>query len=203
MNKTCRTVRALARRIYRQTVFQSNLIILVFQGCWKLINPTKSRTRPLHDHNTFSCYACEKVKLPVIYGIWSPITVSTSSRCLNFLIYLSIYVSVYLSVCLSIYLQPFVGPWPLFSFLILHTVGRAPWSRDQPVARPLPMYKTTHRHPYVEWDSNPRSQRSSERRQFMSQTARPWYCMFIKILMRYVGLSEKEWQLNCASTRVH
>jgi hypothetical protein len=32
-------------------------------------------------------------------------------------------------------LQPFVGPWPLFSFLILYTVGRAPWTGDQPIAR--------------------------------------------------------------------
>jgi hypothetical protein len=27
--------------------------------------------------------------------------------------------------------------------------------------------KHTHKHPYLEWDSNPRSQRLSERRQFM------------------------------------
>jgi hypothetical protein len=30
-----------------------------------------------------------------------------------------------------------------------------------------------HRHPCLEWDSKPRSQRSSKRRQFMPQTARP------------------------------
>jgi hypothetical protein len=30
-----------------------------------------------------------------------------------------------------------------------------------------------NRHPYLEWNSNPRSQRSSERKQFMPQTARP------------------------------
>jgi hypothetical protein len=30
-----------------------------------------------------------------------------------------------------------------------------------------------HKHPFLEWDSNPRLQRSSERRQFMPQTARP------------------------------
>jgi hypothetical protein len=40
-------------------------------------------------------------------------------------------------------LQPFVGPWPLFSFLILYTVGRTPWRGDQPVARPLPTHRTT------------------------------------------------------------
>jgi hypothetical protein len=40
-------------------------------------------------------------------------------------------------------LQPFVGPWPLFSFLILYTVDRTSWTRDQPVTRPLPTHRTT------------------------------------------------------------
>jgi hypothetical protein len=39
-------------------------------------------------------------------------------------------------------LQPLVGSWPLFSFLILYTVGRTPWTGDQPVARPLPAHRT-------------------------------------------------------------
>jgi hypothetical protein len=30
-------------------------------------------------------------------------------------------------------LQPFGGPWLLFSFLILNTVGRISWTRDQPL----------------------------------------------------------------------
>jgi hypothetical protein len=30
-----------------------------------------------------------------------------------------------------------------FSFLILYTVGMTPWSRDQPVARPLPTHRRT------------------------------------------------------------
>jgi hypothetical protein len=35
-------------------------------------------------------------------------------------------------------LQPFVGPCPLFQFLDpIYTVGRTPWTGDQPVARPL------------------------------------------------------------------
>jgi hypothetical protein len=51
----------------------------------------------------------------------------------------------------------------LFSFLILYTVGRTPWMGDQPVARPLPTHRITqtqdkHRHPCLEWDSNPRFQ---------------------------------------------
>jgi hypothetical protein len=44
---------------------------------------------------------------------------------------------------LSMAQQPFVWPWPLFSSLILYTVGRAPWTGDQPVARPLPIHRTT------------------------------------------------------------
>jgi hypothetical protein len=30
-----------------------------------------------------------------------------------------------------------------FSFLILYTVGRTPWTGDQPVERPLPIHRTT------------------------------------------------------------
>jgi hypothetical protein len=57
---------------------------------------------------------------------------------------------------------------------LFYADGRTPWTSDQPVARPLPkhtttqtQYKGTHRHPRLEWDSNPRSQHSSERKHFM------------------------------------
>jgi hypothetical protein len=39
-------------------------------------------------------------------------------------------------------LQTLVGPWPLFQFLSLLHSGRTPWTGDQPVARPLPAYRT-------------------------------------------------------------
>jgi hypothetical protein len=95
----------------------------------------------------------------------------------------------------SMALQSFC--WTLttfFSFLILYTAGRAPWTGDQPVARPLPthrisahtdtidqrwsrcwgrwrpsptIYIHTYRHPCLELHSNRQSQRSSKRRQFM------------------------------------
>jgi hypothetical protein len=39
-------------------------------------------------------------------------------------------------------LQPFVGPWPLFQFLKLYTVGRTTQTGYQPVARPLPAHRT-------------------------------------------------------------
>jgi hypothetical protein len=61
-------------------------------------------------------------------------------------IYLSIYLSMYLSIDLPMALQPFVGPWPLFQFFILYTVGRAPWTRDETVARPLLTHGTTQTH---------------------------------------------------------
>jgi hypothetical protein len=34
-------------------------------------------------------------------------------------------------------------PWPLFKFLVLYTVGRSPWTWDQPVPTPLPTSRTT------------------------------------------------------------
>jgi hypothetical protein len=48
------------------------------------------------------------------------------------------------SIIIIMALQPFVGPWPpFFSFLILYTVGRTPWTGDQPVVRPLPIHRTS------------------------------------------------------------
>jgi hypothetical protein len=83
--------------------------------------------------------------------------------------------------CHVIEWQPLQGPGLFFSSVIIfYTDDRTIWMSDKPVARPLPIHRTTqtqnkciHRHPCLEWDSNSRSQRSSERRQFMLQTARP------------------------------
>jgi hypothetical protein len=70
---------------------------------------------------------------------------------------------------LSVALLPSVGPWPLFRVLNpTHTVDRISWTGDQSVTRPLPTHRiNAHRHPCLEWDSNPRSQLSSERRRFI------------------------------------
>jgi hypothetical protein len=35
------------------------------------------------------------------------------------------------------------GSWLLFQFLNLYTVGRTPWTGDEPVARPLPTHRKT------------------------------------------------------------
>jgi hypothetical protein len=84
--------------------------------------------------------------------------------------------------CLCTYISTghLLGLGRFFSFLIFYTVCRVPWTGDQPVARPLPAhtgeYKdrtNAHRQPCLEWDSNTRSQHSSERICFMSYTARP------------------------------
>jgi hypothetical protein len=55
-------------------------------------------------------------------------------------IYLSVYIYVY--IYMSTAVQPFVGFWPLFSFLNFYTVGRTPWTGDQPFARALPAPRT-------------------------------------------------------------
>jgi hypothetical protein len=81
-------------------------------------------------------------------------------------------------------LQPFVWPWPLLQFRNpFYTVVRTSSMSNQPVSRPLPNHTTTqtlnkrtHKHPWLEWDSKPRSQRSSERRQFMLQT---WWPLWL------------------------
>jgi hypothetical protein len=64
-----------------------------------------------------------------------------------------------------------VGPGLFFHYHF--TDGRAPWTSDQLVARLLSKHRTTQththtKHPCPEWDSNPRSQRPSKRREFMS-----------------------------------
>jgi hypothetical protein len=52
-----------------------------------------------------------------------------------------IHPSLPLSVCQWLYSPR--GSWPLFQFLNLYTVGRTPWTGDQPVSRPLPTHRAT------------------------------------------------------------
>jgi hypothetical protein len=46
---------------------------------------------------------------------------------------------------LTIYLRIYspCEPWPLFQFLNLYTVGRTPWTGDQPVEKSLSTHRTT------------------------------------------------------------
>jgi hypothetical protein len=39
--------------------------------------------------------------------------------------------------------SPLLGLGRFLSFLIIYTVGRPPWTGDQPVARPLPTHRAT------------------------------------------------------------
>jgi hypothetical protein len=39
--------------------------------------------------------------------------------------------------------SPLLGLCRFFSFVILYTIGRTPWTGDQPVARPLITHRTT------------------------------------------------------------
>jgi hypothetical protein len=99
--------------------------------------------------------------------------------------YVCMYVSIYLYVCLSVCLPTclpislwlyslFVGPWPLFSFLVYYIVHRTSWSGDPPVSRPILAHTGQHEHrinahvySYLKRDSNLWSQCLSGRRQFM------------------------------------
>jgi hypothetical protein len=115
--------------------------------------------------------------LSVYLSIYLSIYLLVSIVCLSIYFYLSsIYLSIYLfiylyiSICLSIYLYLSInlsisiypsmylwlytscGPWPLFQYLNLYTVGGTPWTGNQPVAKPLPTHTTTQtqnkrRHP--------------------------------------------------------
>jgi hypothetical protein len=90
---------------------------------------------------------------------------------------LSVCLSVSMSVCLSIYLsmalQPFVGPWQLFQFLHLFTQSVGLLGRRSARCKAATSTQDNtnrikaHRHPCLKWDSNPRSQCLSRRRQFM------------------------------------
>jgi hypothetical protein len=83
------------------------------------------------------------------------VTLQCFVRWLNIIIIVNIIVSstsrspyclpfIFSFIHLSIALQPVVGPSPLLQFRkLFYTVGRTPWTSDQPVARPLPTHRTT------------------------------------------------------------
>jgi hypothetical protein len=80
---------------------------------------------------------------------------------------------IFLSICLSIHpsmaLQSFVGPWSFFffSFLIFYTVGRTPWTGDQPVTRLIPPKRIAQTQ-CLKWVLKSRSQFWGRWKQFMS-----------------------------------
>jgi hypothetical protein len=55
-------------------------------------------------------------------------------------------ITIHPSVSLPTYLRlysPLLDLGHFFSFLIFYTVGRTRWTGDQPIARPLPTYRTS------------------------------------------------------------
>jgi hypothetical protein len=86
-------------------------------------------------------------------------------------IYLSVYLSIYLSIYLTMY-SPFFGLGRFFSFLIYtQSAGLLGRGSARRKAATYTQNNTNriraHRHPCLEWDSNPQSQCSRERREFM------------------------------------
>jgi hypothetical protein len=49
----------------------------------------------------------------------------------------------FIIILIVIALHSFIWPWLLVQFLILYTVGRAPWEGDKHVTGPLPSHRTT------------------------------------------------------------
>jgi hypothetical protein len=118
---------------------------------------TRARART-HTHTHTQIY----IYISVICKAW---TFRTRSDCIVFFLFFNgidtPYNALVSSVCRSV--------------IIFYTDGTTPWTSDKPVAKPLPIHRTTqtqnkriHRHQCLEWDSNPRSRCSRERRQCMS-----------------------------------
>jgi hypothetical protein len=61
----------------------------------------------------------------------------------NFLTTCAYGVNLSLSLSISLWLYSPCVPRPLFQFLNIYTVGRIPWTGDEPVARPLYTHRTT------------------------------------------------------------
>jgi hypothetical protein len=81
-----------------------------------------------------------------------------------------------------------LGPGLFFSFVIFFTqmVGLLGWVISQSQGHYLntgqhKQNKPIHRHLCLEWDSNPQSQNSSERRQFMPYSAQPPWSAWKKL----------------------
>jgi hypothetical protein len=81
---------------------------------------------------------------------------------------LKIHGTYFFSLSLSLELRGIREHSLHFSFFNFWTVGRTPWTGDQPVAGQHKHRINTHiKHTCPRQDSNPRSQRPGERRQFM------------------------------------
>jgi hypothetical protein len=66
-------------------------------------------------------------------GVIPPLPYRSSWRGAQFIMHDNFTLSIVILLGLGLF----------FSFLILYTIGRTPWTGDQPVARPLPTHRTT------------------------------------------------------------
>jgi hypothetical protein len=69
--------------------------------------------------------------------------------------------------------SPLLHLGSIFSFLILHTVGRTPWTGDQPVARPLPTHGINAHNTHIHALSGIRTHDPSVRAREDSSCLRP------------------------------
>jgi hypothetical protein len=139
-----------------QTLDSSETFVHTYQIIWS--NISKNHNRMLFLNNLFwinlqsftfpgksMCYSWRRIEcrtffINVVFSafLWPwylvNITVGSCWCCQQ---------SSHFSIYLSMALQSFIGPWPFVQFLNLHAVSRTPWTRDQPVARPLSTHRTT------------------------------------------------------------
>jgi hypothetical protein len=101
-----------------------------------------STTRAIYLSIYISIYFYLSLNLSIYLSIYLHISIYPSIY-LSTYIYLSIYLSIYISIYLSIYGSTALADLGRFQFLNLYTVGRTPWTGDQPVARALPTHRTT------------------------------------------------------------
>jgi hypothetical protein len=113
--------------------------------------------------DTFCCNKCKCIFDIIIFSI----TYSKISLCIKHCIPANSPQETVFVLCAwqtieMLYLwlySPFFGPLPLFLFLNHIQSWYTPWMGDQPITRPLLTHRiNTHRHPCLQWDSNPRSQ---------------------------------------------
>jgi hypothetical protein len=127
--------------------------------------PNKATVNNLASHDPFSLCECP----------WNSISLHLSSFFTEF----DIANNCNLLPIRHMALQPFVGTWPLFQFLdLLQSVGLLGRGISPSQGRYLHTQDSAnrinaHRHKYLKWNSNPRFQCLSGRKQFMPYTGRP------------------------------
>jgi hypothetical protein len=105
--------------------------------------------------NNICCNSRKMSNCTTFFQILISLTLASALLPLKEKDYFCIIIIIYFAFFSFMHVHPFVGPWPLFSFLNFYKVGRTPWSRDQPVASSLHTQTQTS---MSRVDSNPRPQ---------------------------------------------